>query len=101
MKFGEELSQAELNEIFYGKKPTVEAVFLDCEVTDPVASRAAGRKVTKMLTHVQLSCIREDTMITRPATKKDERDYPKEFAKYVAERDGLGHVETLHLKRGV
>jgi hypothetical protein len=79
----DELTQAELNEIFYGKPPLVAARFFDEQVLDPSASRAAGHRVLKTSLYVELTCKKEDAHIIRPADDADKQKFRREYEVYV------------------
>ena len=83
----EELTQAELDAIFYGKPPTVTAKFHRKEILDKPASIEAGRRVNKQVVYVTLACEKEDTQIDRLARPIDFHRYPDEYAAFVKESE--------------
>jgi hypothetical protein len=90
----EELTQAELDAIFYGKKPKVSARFFAKEVLDPDASRAQGQRVTKAVDYVELQCIKENAFITRPARPQDIRDHRSAWDAYQKEQSHADEREV-------
>ncbi len=83
----DELTQAELDEIFYGPPPKVVARFFDKEVLDPAASRAAGCRVNKTSTYVELECVKEEAKNIRPMSVQDKKLFPQAWAEYQREKD--------------
>lgn len=81
----DELTQAELDEIFYGAKPVVEARFFSHEVIDVTASRAAGQRVMKVMPYVELKCEREKAYISRPAQPQDSHNHKAAWMAYQKE----------------
>jgi hypothetical protein len=86
----DELSQKELDDIFYGKRPAVSVKFFDAEVLDPSASRAAGKRVMCTRTHVDLSCPAEKAACRRPATEEDQQMWPEQWAEYERSKRDVG-----------
>ena len=83
----DELSQAELDRIFYGTPPRVEATFYDYEALDPEASAEAGQRVMKTALYIHLVCEKEHTEINRPATKQDKAMFAREFSLYRSQKE--------------
>lgn len=91
-----ELSQAELDEIFYGKKPIVTATFYSQEVLDPTASNREGRHVMKVVPFVHLVCIKEAAAdIHRPKQAPDEKLWPAAWKAYQESIGGEGSAAVL------
>lgn len=83
----DELTQSELDDIFYGAKPKVEAKFYLAEVLDIDASNEAGRRINKHMPYVHLVCKKEATEIRRPASKEDQRTFQREWHVFVKEQE--------------
>ena len=81
----EELTQAELDDIFYGKRPKVEARFYNSLELDVPASRAAGERIEKTMPFIHLKCVKEGVEVTRPATKLDQREYAQAWQAFQKE----------------
>lgn len=81
----EELTQAELDRIFYGKPPVVEARFYNSLILDVPASRAAGERIEKTIPFIHLKCVKEGVETTRPATKLDQRDHAQAWQAFQKE----------------
>ena len=79
----DELSGAELNEIFYGKKPLIEATFYDKDVVDVEASREAGTRLLKTVTFIGRTCEKEKTVFHRIAKPVDQRQFPDAWSAYL------------------
>ena len=77
-----DLTQGELNEIFYGESPTVEAKFYDKELVNSVRSTQEGRKVTMIRTYIHLKCVREKSESNRPAQDMDRNQFPAAWKTY-------------------
>ena len=83
----EELTQAELDAIFYGKQPIVTAKFHHKEILDKPASQEAGCRVNKQVVYVTLACEKEKSQIDRLARLVDFKRYPAEYAAFVRETE--------------
>ena len=75
----EELTQAELDAIFYGKPPVVVARFFNRQVLDPQASKEAGTRIEKTLPFIHLKCEKEGVENTRPVQAADKKRYAQEW----------------------
>lgn len=82
----DELSQKELDEIFYGPSPRIQARFYDEEVLDVMGSREAGHRVNKKMAYLEVSCERENAHMIRPKQDADEMLYPREWQAYQQEK---------------
>lgn len=94
----EELTQAELDHIFYGNKPKVDVTFYTQPALNPTKSKEQGTRVMEDKEYIKLVCVKEDTAMARPATKIDIKMYPREYAAYVEDRDHERHrqVPDIH-----
>ena len=98
----DDLTQAELDEIFYGKPPTVVARFYTERVTDVPASRAAGERMFKDQVMIHLKCEKERTETNRPAQAQDKKQFHQEWLAFQMEeqQDELpGQVQDLRSER--
>jgi hypothetical protein len=93
------LTQAELNNIFYGEKPTVEVRFYSKEKVDSTASREAGHRVMKDADYIHLKCEKEKTEIQRPAQLEDQRRYPAAWAAYEGRKNESRNVPDVPAER--
>lgn len=82
----EELTQAELDAIFYGKQPKVEASFYKETILDVPASQAAGHRVEREQDYIHLRCVKEGSEFRRPAQAQDKRDFVREWIAYREEQ---------------
>jgi hypothetical protein len=89
----EELTQAELDEIFYGKAPRVVAEFYKHLALNPAKSRKQGNRVMEEKVYIHLNCEKEGSEIRRPASKQDQKMYAREYAAFLA-REDADHERT-------
>ena len=95
-----DLTQGELNEIFYGESPTVEAKFYDKELVNSVQSTELGRKVMMTRTYIHLKCVREKSESNRPAQDMDRNQFPAAWKTYQEKKaDDARKVSDLHSER--
>ena len=83
----DELTQRELDEIFYGRKPVVEAEFYDHEVVDIPASKRAGKRVMKVTAYIRKFCEKEGSEHSRVASDADIREFPESWSAYLRTKD--------------
>jgi hypothetical protein len=96
----EELSQAELDQIFYGKKPKKTARFWIRQILDPSASKEAGMRIMKDADYVDIECKRENVFVSRMVQDQDKREFPVEWAAFQKEKEdhvtGTGKIQDIH-----